>query len=257
MANEYDFYKPNLASEYPIVDGPLSVTTYVGALDAAYTTFKQKLARAAKCQTRIDENSVTPFSLDDVDFALFHSPYGKQAVKGHARMYFNDFVSNPSDPRFSHIPNAQTFLELPNAISLVDKSTEKTFVALSKESFETKTDPAMACSRRLGNMYTASLYCCLASLLGTVEPSKLLGKRISFFSFGGGCAASFFTARFKGDTTYFKEALNLLERFAAMTVSPPRDFAAALAVSQIHPMLFDDSDVALIGSGEESQSSGF
>ena len=35
MSNTYDFYKPNLSSEYPEVDGPVSVVTYVAALDAA------------------------------------------------------------------------------------------------------------------------------------------------------------------------------------------------------------------------------
>ena len=29
MAHEYDFYKPNLASEFPIVDGPLSIKCYM------------------------------------------------------------------------------------------------------------------------------------------------------------------------------------------------------------------------------------
>lgn len=29
VAHEYDFYKPNLASEYPVVDGPLSIKCYL------------------------------------------------------------------------------------------------------------------------------------------------------------------------------------------------------------------------------------
>jgi hydroxymethylglutaryl-CoA synthase len=29
MANTYDFYKPQLSSEYPEVDGPVSVVTYI------------------------------------------------------------------------------------------------------------------------------------------------------------------------------------------------------------------------------------
>lgn len=233
MANTYDFYKPNLSSEYPEVDGPVSVVTYVAALDAAYTTFKEKFARIAKRKAQISGKEVSdkPFSLDDVDYAIFHSPYGKQAVKGHARMYFNDFVSNPKDARFANVPNPEAFLEQSHAASLSDKNVEKTFVSLSKGSFAKKTDPGMACSKRLGNMYTASLYGCLSSLLGTVEPSELAGKRVSLFSFGSGCAATFFTARVKGDTTDIKKALNLTERLAAMTVAPPEDFVAALAVS--------------------------
>ncbi|KAH6915828.1 hydroxymethylglutaryl-CoA synthase [Coprinopsis sp. MPI-PUGE-AT-0042] len=234
MANTYDFYKPNLSSEYPEVDGPVSVVTYVAALDAAYTTFKEKFARIAKRKAQISGKEVSdkPFSLDDVDYAIFHSPYGKQAVKGHARMYFNDFVSNPKDARFANVPNPEAFLEQSHAASLSDKNVEKTFVSLSKGSFAKKTDPGMACSKRLGNMYTASLYGCLSSLLGTVEPSELAGKRVSLFSFGSGCAATFFTARVKGDTSDIKKALNLTERLAAMTVAPPEDFVAALALRE-------------------------
>nr|CAD1835374.1 unnamed protein product [Ananas comosus var. bracteatus] len=36
MAHVYDFYKPNLASEYPVVDGKLSQTCYLMALDSCY-----------------------------------------------------------------------------------------------------------------------------------------------------------------------------------------------------------------------------
>jgi hydroxymethylglutaryl-CoA synthase len=226
MANTYDFYKPNLSSEYPEVDGPVSVVTYVAALDAAYSTYKEKIARAAKRA----QVAAEPFSLDTVDYAIFHSPYGKQAVKGHARMMFNDFVTNPQDSQYANIPDAQTLLALPHAKSLTDKNVEKTFVAASKASFAKKTNPGMACSKRLGNMYTASLYGCLASLLSTVEPSELLNKKFSLFSFGSGCASTFWTARVRGDTTEIQQKINLKERLAAMTVSQPEDFVAALAV---------------------------
>ncbi|KIJ89909.1 hypothetical protein K443DRAFT_117364 [Laccaria amethystina LaAM-08-1] len=37
ICNTYDFYKPNLSSEYPVVDGPVSIVTCVAALDGAYT----------------------------------------------------------------------------------------------------------------------------------------------------------------------------------------------------------------------------
>ncbi|KAJ2930043.1 hypothetical protein H1R20_g7055, partial [Candolleomyces eurysporus] len=204
MANTYDFYKPNLSSEYPEVDGPVSVVTYVAALDAAYSTYKEKIARAAKRA----QLPVEPFSLDTVDYAIFHSPYGKQAVKGHARMMFNDFVTSPQDSQYANIPDAQTLLALPHAKSLTDKNVEKTFVAASKASFAKKTNPGMACSKRLGNMYTASLYGCLASLLSTVEPTDLLNKRFSLFSFGSGCASTFWTARVKD----FVAALALREK---------------------------------------------
>ena len=239
MANTYDFYKPQLSSEYPEVDGPVSVVTYVAALDAAYTTFREKVAKAAK-RALINGHPSTEstFSLEDIDYAIFHSPYGKQAVKGHARLMFNDFRTNPKASRFANIATPEAFLSASHAVSLTDKNIEKTFIGASKSSFAQKTDPGMACSKRLGNMYTASLYGCLASLLSTVEPSSLLDKRVSLFSFGSGCASSFFTLRVKGDTSLIREKMNLVNRLAQMKVVPPEEFVQALHVS-VHIYLLE------------------
>ena len=38
MRHTYDFYKPDLSSEYPVVDGPLSIKTYFEALSATANT---------------------------------------------------------------------------------------------------------------------------------------------------------------------------------------------------------------------------
>ena len=226
MANAYDFYKPNLSSEYPEVDGPLSVVTYLQALDHAYTAYRNKLAK----RNNLDSEKPSA-SLDTVDYALFHSPYGKQAIKGHARMLFNDFLADPSAARFADIPNAESLLALSPAASLTDKTVEKTFISAAKAQFKAKVDAGMACSRRLGNMYTGSLYGCLASLVSKVEPASLKGKRVSMFAFGGGCAASVFVLNVKGDTTEISQKLDLLNRLASMKVVPPQEFIEALAVS--------------------------
>lgn len=39
MAHAYDFYKPDLTSEYPVVDGQLSIRCYFSALDKCYNRF--------------------------------------------------------------------------------------------------------------------------------------------------------------------------------------------------------------------------
>ncbi|KAJ7091459.1 hydroxymethylglutaryl-coenzyme A synthase N terminal-domain-containing protein [Mycena belliarum] len=247
MADTYDFYKPNLSSEYPEVDGPVSVVTYIQALDSAYSAYKAKAAKVAK-KVAVNGNGhangtnghasganavekTEPFSLEDVDYALFHSPYGKQVIKGHARMLYNDFITTPTAPRFANIPEAQTFLSSTHAASLTDKNLEKTFIAAGKQSFAQKVDPGMACSRRLGNMYTASLYGCLASLLARVPAAELRGKRVGLYAFGGGCAASFWTLRVTGDTSEIARTMDLLGRLAKMRVVPCREFVDALEVS--------------------------
>ncbi|KAF8347918.1 hydroxymethylglutaryl-coenzyme A synthase C terminal-domain-containing protein [Amanita rubescens] len=236
MANTYDFYKPQLSSEYPEVDGPVSVVTYIAALDAAYSRFREKVARAArKAQLNGHGNGEAPeavFSLEDVDYAIFHSPYGKQAVKGHARLMYNDFLANPDASRFANTPNRDALLAMSRPDSLTDKSVEKTFIGTSKASFAQKSNAGMACSRRLGNMYTASLYGCLASLLSQVEPTQLRGKRVSLFAFGSGCAASFFCIRVKGDTSEIREKLDLINRLASMKVASPEEFVDALKLRE-------------------------
>lgn len=42
MQHAYDFYKPDMMSEYPTVDGKLSIKCYLNALDQCYALFKQK-----------------------------------------------------------------------------------------------------------------------------------------------------------------------------------------------------------------------
>ncbi|KAJ7180778.1 hydroxymethylglutaryl-coenzyme A synthase C terminal-domain-containing protein [Mycena filopes] len=242
MADTYDFYKPNLSSEYPEVDGPVSVVTYIQALDAAYNAYKTKATKAEKKAhangnghangTNGVNGTTSTFSLEDVDYALFHSPYGKQAIKGHARMLYNDFIATPSAPQFANIPEPDAFLSATHTASLTDKNVEKTFVAAGKKSFAQKVDPTMACSRRLGNMYTASLYGCLASLLSTVPSAELQGKRASLYAFGSGCAGSFFTLRIKGDTSEIAEKMDLLNRLKKMKVVPCQEFVDALELRE-------------------------
>jgi hydroxymethylglutaryl-CoA synthase len=245
MANTYDFYKPRMESEYPEVDGALSVKTYIVAVDKSYEAFRNKHARFNKIHSHganghanghangvngTNGHSAAPFSLDDADFHLFHSPYGKQAQKGHARLVYNDWLLNPS--RYSDVPSPESITALSYDASVTDKSVEKTFINVAKSAFKTKVGPGMAASKRCGNMYTASLYSCLASLISTVEPSEIKDKRATLFAFGSGCAASFFSVKFKGDTTEIKEKMDLISRLAAMDVVPPQEFVDALKLRE-------------------------
>ncbi|XP_064980043.1 hydroxymethylglutaryl-CoA synthase-like isoform X2 [Musa acuminata AAA Group] len=86
MTHVYDFYKPNLASEYPVVDGKLSQTCYLMALDSCYKCFCSKFEKFEGKQ----------FSISDADYFVFHSPYNKLVQKSFARLYFNDYLRNSS-----------------------------------------------------------------------------------------------------------------------------------------------------------------
>jgi hydroxymethylglutaryl-CoA synthase len=99
MSHTYDFFKPNLSSEYPVVDGPLSISTYLLALDNAYTHYREKFAKRAtfaKGQTNGVNGHVNGVnghvkpaakpSLSDFDYMVYHSPYGKLVAKSHGRV---------------------------------------------------------------------------------------------------------------------------------------------------------------------------
>ena len=75
MSNVWDFYKPQLDKEYPLVDGPLSINTYLRALDYTYSRYREKALEASS------------MNKDEIfDFYILHSPYGKLVQKGYARI---------------------------------------------------------------------------------------------------------------------------------------------------------------------------
>lgn len=226
MANTYDFYKPKLDSEYPEVDGPVSITAYISAIDASYKAFRTKHTKAKKAQGL----SGPAFSLSDVDYPIFHSPYGKMVQKAHGRLVYNDFLANPDHPKYANVPDRDTWLSLPYKASLTDKNLEKAFIGVAKADFDNTVEKGMKCARRCGNMYTASLYGGLASLLASVEPSEIRGKRISMFAFGSGLASSFFTIKVKGDTTEIQQKLDLIQRLESMKVVPCQAYVDSLTV---------------------------
>lgn len=53
--------------------------------------------------------------------------------------------------------------------SLISKSLEKTLVALTKDEFTKRLKPCIAAPSLCGNMYTASLYCSLISLMSNID----------------------------------------------------------------------------------------
>jgi hydroxymethylglutaryl-CoA synthase len=238
MANTYDFYKPQLASEYPEVDGPLTITSYVTALDQSYTRYREKYTRrqqraASTSGAPVKDANVAGFNLtDDVDYPVFHSPYGKLVQKAHARLLYNDFRANPSHPAFANVPSPDELAALPYEKSVTDKSVEKTFIGIAKDAYKRVVDPSMRCAKRCGNMYTGSLYGGLASLVSVVPPEQLLNKRISMFAFGSGSAASFYAIRVKGSTAHIRQTMDLLNRLQSMKVVPCEEYVEAMKLRE-------------------------
>ena len=71
-ANVWDFYKPALGSEYPVVNGKLSQTIYLTAVDECYNGAMRKLGKERLT--------------DAYDFLCFHSPYNKLVQQSFKRV---------------------------------------------------------------------------------------------------------------------------------------------------------------------------
>ncbi|XP_065783153.1 hydroxymethylglutaryl-CoA synthase, mitochondrial isoform X2 [Muntiacus reevesi] len=196
MENVYDFYKPDVTSEYPLVDGKLSIQCYLRALDKCYAFYRQKIEKQWK-QAGIDR----PFTLDDLQYVIFHTPFCKLVQKSLARLMFNDFLLASGDSQTGIYKGLESFRGLKLEDTYTNKDVDKAFLKASLDMFNKKTKNSLYLSTYNGNMYTSSLYGCLASLLAHHSAQDLAGSRIGAFSYGSGLAASFFSFRVSQDAS--------------------------------------------------------
>ncbi|EGG11943.1 uncharacterized protein MELLADRAFT_46585 [Melampsora larici-populina 98AG31] len=228
MINSWDFYKPELASEFPEVDGPLTLVAYLSALDNVYDRYREKRCKKLGLKpSSADQDPKAQLQLDYFDYVAFHGPYGKLVQKAAARLLYLDFLSDPDNKKFEGVDKA--LASMPRSKTYSHKDLEKTFLKLGKEMYDTKVVPTTKCMKQLGNMYTASLYGGLASLLDSVEDaSSFVGKKIAMYSYGSGLASSFFEISVKGDVSEIKQKMNLSKRLEEMTVSSCEEWQKAL-----------------------------
>lgn len=226
ITHAYDFYKPDLTSEYPTVDGQLSLQCYTEAVDACYKAYNaRKESSKAKVNGAIvngngvahDEDTKTP--TDQFDYMAFHAPTCKLVSKSYARLLYNDFIADPTHPLFKDI--APELRDVDYKKSLTDKNIEKTFMGLAKKKFAERVLPAIKVPTMCGNMYCGSVYGGLVSLLSNVAPKTIANKRIGMFSYGSGLASSMFSLKVVGDTSQMVEKLDLHARLDARNTVPP------------------------------------
>lgn len=162
----YDFWRPSY-SQYPVVDGPLSNSTYIESFQKVWNRYKETTGR----------------TLADYDALTFHIPYTKMGKKA-----------------------------LQSVLEETDEATQERLMARYEE--------GITYSRRIGNLYTGSLYLGLISLL---ENSQALrsGDRIGLFSYGSGAVSEFFTGYLEEDYQNFlfkEENQAMLDNREALTV---------------------------------------
>lgn len=69
-------------TEFPTVDGHLSINTYLGAIDNNYKTINAKYQRA----------NLPAFSLEAISYGCFHAPFSKMVQKAFTRVFYNDLL---------------------------------------------------------------------------------------------------------------------------------------------------------------------
>lgn len=206
MEHAYDFYKPDFTSEYPVVDGHFSLTCYTKSLDHAYKNYSKKVVG----------NGKTVGLLDYFDYSAFHVPTCKLVTKSFARLLYNDFAFNPE--AFKGKLDDETFEQvkaLTYEQSLTDRNLEKIFLGLAKEESARRLTSALKLATNTGNMYTASCWTSLASVLYFIGNEELQGKRISIFSYGSGLASTLMSVKVVGDISNITKNLDLEHKLGA------------------------------------------
>ena len=252
MQHAYDFYKPDLTSEYPVVDGKFSLTCYTEALDAAYSEYNKREAKLQSRNGHANANGVdaskTP--LDRFDYIAFHAPTCKLVQKSYARLLYHDYLADPDNAAFAEVPGEVRDMDYKT--SLTDKVVEKTFMALTKKRFSERVSPGLQVATLCGNMYCASLWGGLVSLLTHVDSATLQGKRIGLFSYGSGLAASFMSLRVIGSTEQISKVLDIPNRLAARRAVSPETYEAFCDMrhnAHLQKNFQPKGDVSTIASG--------
>lgn len=216
----WDFFKPKMDSEYPEVNGALSQTCYLRALDSCYTNFVRKQSTSS---------GGAPFGLHSIDHFLFHSPYNKLVQKSLGRVLFNDALIGTADAG-----EIAQWMKSPVEDTYDDKGLESKLKTLSAPLYQAKVACGCELSREIGNTYTASVYMNLANLVA-INGSNLNGSTVVLFSYGSGALASMFEIKpttqnrnSKFSLDKIRAALNIPARLTSRQKQSPENLAAAL-----------------------------
>ncbi|XP_059615668.1 hydroxymethylglutaryl-CoA synthase 1 [Phlebotomus argentipes] len=228
MKHAYDFYKPDLSSEYPTVDGKLSIQCYLNALDNCYQLYCEK-ARA------LQPNSPA-VGLDAFDAVLFHTPFCKLVQKSLARIGVNDYFMTPPSRRLVRFPGFEKFEQLALEDTYFDKDVEKAFMSYYDDVFKAKTAKSLLIASQVGNMYTPSLYSGLISYLITGTAESLKGRKVALFSYGSGLASTLYSISVTNDVELLQPMLDklsdVLPKLEKRQKVSPKEFSDILEIRE-------------------------
>ncbi len=202
IKNEYDFYRP-FGKETPLVNGSYSNLLYLISVRKAFDAYKEKAIKSGLVKLK-DGESIT----DHIDFFAVHLPYRKMGEKALAYLLRHEWRHLP---RWKHVIKEIGTLEpqpkdvrgtiesilADTQFMKADEQFRRAFMQTSfyNEVYEKKMATSLEASAIIGNLYTASMYMGLRSLLEFEfkKGTDLEGNRIGFGSYGSGSSAMVFS----------------------------------------------------------------
>ncbi|KAG8156535.1 hypothetical protein KVR01_013639 [Diaporthe batatas] len=250
MTHSYDFYKPDTSVEFPTVNGHESLRSYISALDMCYKHLRERVETTEGKMNGHQAEGGSSGLLDRFDYMAFHTPNCKLVSKSYGRLMYNDVLHSTDENIRAVMPSE--LIQLSHEESLKSKELEKLFVTLSKDRFKARVEPCIAAPTLCGNMYTASLYCSLISLISNINPEEAEGKTIGMFSYGSGIASTLFALKVTGDVSDMVRKIDIMDRLSRRHIATPEEYekACALRLKAYGSKDFEPSgDVAALATG--------
>jgi hydroxymethylglutaryl-CoA synthase len=220
IKNEYDFYRP-FGKETPLVNGSYSNLLYLISVRKAFDAYKEKAIKSGLIRLK-DGESIT----DHIDFFAVHLPYRKMGEKALAYLLRHEWRHLP---RWKHVikeigtpepqpKDARGTIEsilADTQFMKADEQFRRAFMQTSfyNEVYEKKMATSLEASSIIGNLYTASMYMGLRSLLEFEfrKGTDLEGNRIGFGSYGSGSSAMVFSGVIQPDYKQVVSKMDLEE----------------------------------------------
>ena len=185
-----DFYRPT-NHKYPIVDGHYSNYIYLYIMRHAYDDFVNKNSK----------------NIDDFDYFVFHLPYPKMAFYSTASLLIHHLRNSKKwtkiqrdvgdEPQLSKEGGSLENMKVSGDYIKKYFEFNKKFRDTDefKSFFDKKVKSSLRNSVYIGNVYTASIFLCLASL---IEEGKIKeNSKIGFGGFGSGASAMVYSGVIK------------------------------------------------------------
>src|ERR671932_2079494 len=220
IKNEYDFYRP-FGKETPLVNGSYSNLLYLISVRKAFDAYKEKAIRTGLIKLK-DGESIT----DHIDFFAVHLPYRKMGEKALAYLLRHEWRHLPrwkyvtkevgmQEPQPKDARGTIESILADTKFMKADEQFRRAFMQTSfyNEVYEKKMASSLEASAIIGNLYTASMYMGLRSMLEFEykKGTDLEGKRVGFGSYGSGSSAMVFSGVIQPGYKQIVKRMNLEE----------------------------------------------